>query len=434
MAESPQHPPYLCPGQQHPISRAVHLSRLAAFYAPCRQCHHRDDTGTLSARQVEQLAETNQRHEPRSLFHDEGAGGVYLNDLTPAAARDIAAAFGMVIRNEERKSETAAQLSLQQASSSNPFMILAGDGRPISAEITAAVGEGLRWSGCDVVDVGLATTASLAFAMHQLQAAGGVLVGNSGAEPRLVNLQFWAAGSQPISAGKTLDSIAQLYHAGVNRPARKYGSLCRQQTDAAYLVEMANYFHALRPLRVIVDSASGPLLNQLKKLAGAVACQIIPSRVTQHDLLSQIRSDAAHFAVCIDGDGEKCRALDEQGRVMPAERLLLLLAHRMLQLEPQRAGQTPTIVLEESTSSEIVRQIEQRGGRAVFSSALRASMAAAMREHNAILGGGPSGRVWHTGAGLPLPDALMTITRLLIALSRSDAPLSVVLDHDAPLV
>jgi hypothetical protein len=28
------------------------------------------------------------------LFHDEGAGGVYLNDLTPAVARSIAAAFG----------------------------------------------------------------------------------------------------------------------------------------------------------------------------------------------------------------------------------------------------------------------------------------------------------------------------------------------------
>jgi phosphomannomutase len=65
---------YCCPGQQHPISRAVHLGRLSAFYPGCRQCPHRDDTGTLSAKQVEQLSAVAQRVRPPSLFHEEGAG------------------------------------------------------------------------------------------------------------------------------------------------------------------------------------------------------------------------------------------------------------------------------------------------------------------------------------------------------------------------
>ena len=43
-----------------------------------------------------------------------------------------------------------------------------------------------------------------------------------------------------------------------------------------------------------------------------------------------------------------------------------------------------------------------------------------------------SGRFWHAEAGLPLCDALMTVTRLLIALSHGDEPLSQVLDRDAP--
>jgi phosphomannomutase len=58
-----------------------------------------------------------------------------------------------------------------------------------------------------------------------------------------------------------------------------------------------------------------------------------------------------------------------------------------------------------------------------------------MRQHGAILGGGPSGRFWHTGyaAGLPLPDALMTVTLLLELLSRTDDPLSAVLDREAAI-
>jgi phosphomannomutase len=58
---------------------------------------------------------------------------------------------------------------------------------------------------------------------------------------------------------------------------------------------------------------------------------------------------------------------------------------------------------------------------------------AAMKAENAILGGGPSGRFWHAVAGVPLPDALMTVTRLLVLLSRGDEPFSAVLDREVPL-
>ena len=48
------------------------------------------------------------------------------------------------------------------------------------------------------------------------------------------------------------------------------------------------------------------------------------------------------------------------------------------------------------------------------------------------LGLGPAARYWHSLAGVPLPDALMTVTWLLKILSRGDEPLSEVLDRDVP--
>ena len=412
---------YRCPGQQHPISRAVHLGRLAAFYPVCRQCPHRDQTGTLSPRQVEQLQEVRSHGQPRSLFHDEGAGGVYLNDLAPADARDIAAAFGVAMRGEGRG-----------AGDEGPEIIFAGDGRPITAELTAAVGEGLRWSGCDVVDIGPATAACLAFAIHDLHAAGGILIDNPGEEPHRVGMQFWSAGPRPLSAGGSLEPIVELYRTGVDRPARHYGALCRVQADVPYLAAMSEHYHAMRPLRVVLDSASRPLVEYLQRLAAAVACQVIPSRVMRRDLPEQVRADAAHFAVCVDG--ETCRVLDEQGRTVPRERLLLLLARQSLQMRPDGAGQTPVIVLEPSTPNAVIRKIEELGGRVVTGGARRAEMAAAMSKHDAVLGGGPSGRFWHRETGVPLPDALMTVTRLLVLLSRSGEPFSTVLDREAVIM
>jgi len=293
-------------------------------------------------------------------------------------------------------------MSAAKRQQSSREIVLAGDGRPIAAELVAAVAEGLRWSGCDVVDIGPATAACMAFTMHHLQADGGVLVANPGLAPHEVGLQFWTAGPRPLSAGGGLESVAQLAETDPGRPTRRCGRMRRFQADEPYLAALSDHYHALRPLRVVVDSASKPLLHYLQRLCATVACEIIPLRAARRDLPDQIRAEEAHFAVQIDGDGETCRVFDEQGREAPPERLLLLLA------------------AEESTPVQVVT-----GPR-------RADVSRIMREHGAMLGFGPGARYWHSMAGVPLPDALMTVTWLLELLSRGDEPFSGVLDRDVP--
>src|SRR5262245_33956801 len=72
---------YICPGEIHPISRAVHLSRLAAFYPACRECPFRTDVGQLPKQAVQRLQQTERRVERKSLFTREGVRGVWLNEL-----------------------------------------------------------------------------------------------------------------------------------------------------------------------------------------------------------------------------------------------------------------------------------------------------------------------------------------------------------------
>ena len=190
---------------------------------------------------------------------------------------------------------------------------------------------------------------------------------------------------------------------------------------------MAQYYHAIRPLRVVVDSASRPLVGYLGKLAATVACEIIPCRSVRRDLPEQIRADAAHFAVRIDGDGETCGVLDEQGREIHAERLLLWLAASCRKATP--VGRS--VVLETGSSRTLIERFEGLGMRVAMSSPRRADVSAAMSETRRLVGGGPSGRFWYSEAGFPTADALMTVTRLLVLLSRSDEPLSAVLDREA---
>jgi phosphomannomutase/phosphoglucomutase len=408
---------YRCPGAGYAISRAVHLGRLAGFYPACRHCPHAADTGTLSPRQVRQLREVDPRGVPRPRFHEEGAGGVYGNEFPPADARQMAAALGICLRQTHCP----------------PLVVLAGDGRPPGAALVAAASEGLRWAGCDLVDIGPATSPCLMLAIARLDAAGGILVGSLAGRPREVGLRFFAPGPCPVSRGPRLDAIERLCRQGMDRPARRCGSLSRAPAEAPYLASLSPYYHALRPLRLVLHAGSAPLWEYLQQLVALVACRVIPAGTgpssdpaTADRLGQQVRAQGAHLGLDIADDGETCRLYDEQGRAATAESLLLLLARHLLARQPHGV-----VVLEEGASSALAEAIESLGGRPVRSGPARAEMAAAMRRHGATTGGGPSGRCWHTVGDVPLPDALRTLTLLLVLLSRDDRPLSEVLDQEA---
>ena len=441
---------YRCPDAEYPISPAVHLGRLARFYPGCRRCPHAADTGTLPARQVKRLQEVAQRPPMLPRFHDEGASGVYGNELAPADAHRMAAAFGVCLR---RAPDAPAW----------PAVVLAGDGRPLSANLVAAVGEGLRWAACDLIDIGPATTACLLMAIAQLDAAGGVLVGNPGGLPHQAGLKFFAPGPAPVSRGPWLDAIEQLSRVGVDRPARRCGSLRRAEAEAAYLATLSPYYHALRPLRFVLDARCPPVVQCLRKLTAQVAVTILPSPGTgpftgdcpdfrgadsaalrtgvaaakmglspsaapgQERIGQQILAQQAHFGLSIADDGETCRLWDEQGRAVPSESVLLLVARHLLG-QQTAAEDGAAVVVEEGASAALAESIASCGGAPVHAAAARSAMAAAMRDHRALIGGGPSGRYWYPAGPFAVPDALKTLSLLLVLLSRDDRPLSQVLD------
>jgi phosphomannomutase/phosphoglucomutase len=315
-------------------------------------------------------------------------------------------------------------------------VVLAGDGRPISAELSAVVGEGLRASGCNVIDIGPATTACLGFAIEHLHASGGILIGNPGEQPHIVGLQFWISGPTPLSSGGPLESLKRRYQSGKDQPVRRHGDLRRFQADVPYLAAMAEHYHALRPLRVIVDSASSPAVSYLQRLTAATACRITPHHVVQNDFAEPIRREAAHFAVTIDGDGETCRVFDERGHIVPEDRFFGLLIQNVLwncDKNGEKNSEPIPILFDAAVSSTMDQYVEKLGGRAIRCGTHRAEMAVAMREHQAVLGIGSNGRFWWRHADAVLPDALMAMTQLMILLSRGDEPFSVVLDRDVPM-
>ena len=237
---------YRCPDATYSIPRAVHLGRLASFYPACRDCPRRDDTAGLSARQVRQLADVASRGCRPPLFYAEGVGNVAINDLSPDMARRIAVEFARRVRSA----------------------VVAGDGRLATAAIVAAIVEGLRWTGCETVDIGPASAPCMARAIEHLAADGGIFVGNADGGPHTVGLKFWAQG-EPLSRGGLLDDVAASLtttsgESMIDRPVRKFGSLRRFAAAEVYLSDLRPAYHALRPLRFVLDCTAGFVVSYLQ--------------------------------------------------------------------------------------------------------------------------------------------------------------------------
>jgi phosphomannomutase len=330
------------------------------------------------------------------LFSSEGIGKVAINDLSPNAARTIAVEFARRIA-----------VSATHAGKNQPVtIIIASDGRLATAAIVAAIVEGVRWTGCEALDLGLASAPCTASAIQHAMADGGIFIGNAYGAAHTVGLKFWTH-DEPLSEGGLLEEIENsiLSASGtqiIDRPTRKFGTL-RRFTDADfYLDGLRPAYHALRPLRFVLNCPTGPMVGYLEELMRNVACRAIPGE-TGMVLGEQVVAARAHFGMQIDDDGENCQVVDERGQTVAAERLLALVGGSLT-------------------------------GPILHGDKLRHDTFRRMRKTQAALGIDVAGRLWYATGHAPLPDALRTLTHLVVHLSRNDRPFSAVLDQEAPAV
>ena len=78
-------------------------------------------------------------------------------------------------------------------------MVVSRDMRPSSEPLAAALIEGLRETGLDVLDIGLATTPMNYFAIGHLHAAGGIQVTASHNPAEYNGLKFSKRDARPVS-------------------------------------------------------------------------------------------------------------------------------------------------------------------------------------------------------------------------------------------
>lgn len=451
---------FTCPGESHPISRSVHLARLATGFAECRRCHH-NGAGNPPTGESSELA-------MRSLVTAEGVRGIYLNELDRTRAAQWGAAFASMLWDDQPRvgravpilpagssnisvsgssgdmaavseaSSPLPDLTVMTPSRRGPAVVMGFDERPSSPDIVMGVALGLRRMGCQVIDLGQTTRPCFHFAVHHLEAVGGVFVTGSGCDPALTGFHFAGRNSVPWLQAGQLREIEQRANQPVVRPTRTAGAQRSFHAAVPYQASLWKLFHALRPLQIVCGSSAGQLSRELDALFTRLPCRLthepLPVRrrnlndsndVDIRRLATATVTGQHHLGILIDDDGERCAFVTDTGQLVTIPNLTRLLV--LLELHEHRAAR---LVADERLSSEL------SGWRQVVGSAIQleatpaTQIPTALIDHNASLGITADNRVWF-GGSYPACNAIMTLARILQALSLSDAPMSEVLQRSA---
>lgn len=344
------------------------------------------------------------------------------NELNEAIASDIGRAFATYL--EPRR------------------VVVGHDVRLSSASLCAALVDGLRECGVDVVDIGLCGTEEVYFSTFHEKTDGGIVVTASHNPMDYNGMKLVREGSRPISGDSGLDTIRELAEKKATTTGKAKGAYSTLDAKPSYIEHLMSYVDvdALSPLKIVVNAGNGGaglVLDRLETLLPFDFVKVnhepdgsfpngIPNPLLPENRAATIEAVRAHGAdlgLAWDGDFDRCFFFDEQGRFIEGYYLVGLLAQAMLEREPDAAIiHDPRLVW---NTQDIVLGL---GGRAVQCKTGHAFIKERMRKEDAIYGGEMSAH--HYFRDFAYCDSGM-IPWLLVAqrLCNTGEPLSAMVDE-----
>jgi phosphomannomutase / phosphoglucomutase len=351
-------------------------------------------------------------HLPSHVFREYDIRGLADRDLSDELALSVGRGYGTMIR----------------AGAARARIAVARDCRSSSPRLHAALVEGLRAAGCDVVDAGIGPTPMLYFAVHHLGTDGGVMVTGSH-NPSDENGFKMMKGKASFFG----DDIRALF-ARIERQdfATGEGTLESQSVEDAYVDALVGHTRLGKTsVKVVLDAgngAGGPLgLRALKKAGLEVEglfCDMDGAFPNHHPdptqpknlevLIRRVKETGARVGLAFDGDADRLGAVDANGDIVWGDRLLLLFARSILKDHPGAA-----VLGEVKCSQTTYDDIAKHGGRPVLWKTGHSLIKTKMKEEHALLAGEMSGHLFFADRWYGFDDAIYAALRLVEILAES---------------
>ena len=346
---------------------------------------------------------------PLEIFRAYDIRGVVGESLTEIGVYQIGRAIGTLVR---------------RAGCSE--VVVGRDGRLSGPALSDALVRGLAATGCGVIDVGMVPTPVVYFASHEFKTGCGVAVTGSHNPPNYNGLKVVVAGK--TLSGDDILGIRALIEADDLETG--FGHVREADALTAYRERILGDVKLARPLRVGVDCGNGVAGASAPALIEALGCEVVPlfaevdGNFPNHhpdptkpenlqDLIERVRRDGLDLGVAFDGDGDRLGVVTASGRIVFADRLMILFARDVLSRVPGA-----TILFDVKCTRHLPRAIAAAGGKPLMWKTGHSLIKAKMAETGAALAGEMSGHIFIKERWYGFDDGVYAACRLLEYLSR----------------
>ncbi|MCX7704963.1 MAG: phosphomannomutase/phosphoglucomutase [bacterium] len=257
-----------------------------------------------------------------SIFKACDIRGKYEEELTENIALRVGRAIGTLYRNKD--------------------FVVGGDLRPSTQKLKTSVINGLIFSGCNVIDIGIVPTPVFYFAIQHLGLECGIQITGSHNPPSDNGMKI-VPGKYPITP-EQIKEIKKLVES--ERFSQGKGKIFIKEVIPAYKDYIKNFFKKGN-LKIAVDAGNGcwwkiapEVLSELGFNVVKLFCEpdgTFPNRSPNpaiyeniKDLQKKVVEANADFGVAYDGDGDRAIFVDEKGNVVPTDVAIVIFVRDIL--------------------------------------------------------------------------------------------------------
>jgi phosphomannomutase / phosphoglucomutase len=356
------------------------------------------------------------------IFREYDIRGVADKDMTDADVRDIGKGVGTYLIQHGH-----SKLSVGR------------DCRTTSDRYAAKAIEGLRSTGCDVVDIGVCPTPVFYFSIKHLEKQGGIMVTASHNPPEYNGFKL-CRGLDSIH-GEQIQEIRKIIENQAFATGR--GALTTADVVTPYKQYLSENINIPKPIRVGVDAGNGtagviavPILKNLGCEVHDIYCDMdgtFPNHEADptvlknmRDLIRLVKEKNLDIGIGYDGDGDRIGVVDRNGDIVFGDKLIIIFAREILSRKPGS-----TFISEVKCSQALYDDIEKHGGRAIMWRTGHSLIKQKMKEEKAELAGEMSGHMFFADRYFGFDDAVYASCRLLEILSHTGKDISELLS-DVP--
>ncbi len=317
--------------------------------------------------------------------------------------------------------------------------IVGRDARPTSNEYSDALIKGIRWTGVDVIDIGLTFVGTFYWSQYFLEHKGGVYI-TASHNPKEYNGAKISVDYSETMVTEQMQIMKDMVEKEDYDKADEEGALTTQDVKEDYIKDLKSRIELHSKLKVLVDtsySTGGAIVPDVLK---AFNLDVVEKHTevdssfplgapdpTDTELAERLAKETveenADIGFCYDSDGDRIGIVDEKGNIIWNDMLVALLSVDILERYPGSK-----VMYNSLCSLAVSQTIKKYGGEPFMWRTGHSFLKKKNQEVKAAFIGELSGHFFFSKDFYNHDDGIYTSLRLLSYLSRTGKKLSELID------